>query len=97
MGTLHLYVHIHGCVGLSCEIIIDTYLQLAEMVNLHFLSLLESLLECNSSVFNRLLPLWSPVLFAHSSQVYVYATCSSTTTFEYMYYNTCLFYYYSSG
>ncbi|OXA59651.1 Protein unc-79 [Folsomia candida] len=42
---------------------------LAEMVNLHFLSLLESLLECNSSVFNRLLPLWSPVLFAHSSQL----------------------------
>ncbi|ODN04336.1 Protein unc-79 [Orchesella cincta] len=42
---------------------------LAEMVNLHFLSLLESLLECNSSVFSRLLPLWNPVLFAHHGQL----------------------------
>ncbi|CAG7837387.1 unnamed protein product [Allacma fusca] len=42
---------------------------LAEMVNLHFLTLLESLLECNSSVFNRLLPLWSPVLYAHTGQL----------------------------
>lgn len=45
-------------------------MQLAEMVNLHFLSLLESLLECNSSVFSRLLPLWNPVLYAHHGQVY---------------------------
>ncbi|XP_050556133.1 protein unc-79 homolog isoform X14 [Spodoptera frugiperda] len=35
---------------------------LAETVNLHFLSLLESLLECNSTVLNKLLPLWSPIL-----------------------------------
>ncbi|KPJ10661.1 Protein unc-79-like [Papilio machaon] len=36
--------------------------QLAETVNLHFLSLLESLLDCNSTVLNRLLPMWTPVL-----------------------------------
>ncbi|KAL0819173.1 hypothetical protein ABMA28_008426 [Loxostege sticticalis] len=35
---------------------------LAETVNLHFLSLLESLLECNSTVLNKLLPLWMPIL-----------------------------------
>ncbi|XP_026332052.1 protein unc-79 homolog isoform X2 [Hyposmocoma kahamanoa] len=35
---------------------------LAETVNLHFLSLLESLLECNSTVLNKLLPLWTPIL-----------------------------------
>ncbi|XP_063832705.1 protein unc-79 homolog [Ostrinia nubilalis] len=35
---------------------------LAETVNLHFLSILESLLECNSTVLNKLLPLWTPIL-----------------------------------
>ncbi|CAH4034850.1 unnamed protein product [Pieris brassicae] len=35
---------------------------LAETVNLHFLSLLESLLECNSTLLNKLLPLWTPLL-----------------------------------
>ncbi|KAJ2954595.1 hypothetical protein O0L34_g2890 [Tuta absoluta] len=35
---------------------------LAETVNLHFLSLLESLLECNSTVLSKLLPLWTPIL-----------------------------------
>ncbi|XP_028035618.1 protein unc-79 homolog isoform X2 [Bombyx mandarina] len=35
---------------------------LAEAVNLHFLGLLESLLECNSTVLTKLLPLWTPVL-----------------------------------
>ncbi|XP_073959822.1 uncoordinated protein 79-like [Choristoneura fumiferana] len=35
---------------------------LAETVNLHFLGLLESLLECNSTVLNKLLPLWTPIL-----------------------------------
>ncbi|CAK1545778.1 unnamed protein product [Leptosia nina] len=35
---------------------------LAETVNLHFLGLLESLLECNSTLLNKLLPLWTPLL-----------------------------------
>lgn len=42
---------------------------LAEMVNLHFLSLLEALVECNSSVLSKLMPIWSPVLFAHYIQL----------------------------
>ncbi|XP_054270817.1 protein unc-79 homolog isoform X2 [Macrosteles quadrilineatus] len=42
---------------------------LAEMVNLHFLSLLEGLLECNSAILSKLLPIWSPVLFAHYIQL----------------------------
>jgi len=43
--------------------------QLAEMVNLHFLSLLEALLEVNASILGKLMPLWTPVLFAHYMQV----------------------------
>ncbi|XP_065352317.1 protein unc-79 homolog isoform X2 [Cloeon dipterum] len=42
---------------------------LAEMVNLHFLSLLEALLECNSTVLSKLLPLWCPVLYSHQHQL----------------------------
>lgn len=44
-------------------------LQLAEMVNLHFLSLLEALLECGSILLSKLLPLWSPILYSHHVQV----------------------------
>ncbi|KAF4533554.1 hypothetical protein B566_EDAN001039 [Ephemera danica] len=42
---------------------------LAEMVNLHFLSLLEALLECNSMVLSKLLPLWCPVIYTHQQQL----------------------------
>lgn len=48
------------------------YFQLAEMVNLHFLSLLEALLECRSLLLSKLLPLWSPILFSHHVQVSKY-------------------------
>ena len=42
---------------------------LAEMVNLHFLLLMEALMECNSSVLGKLLPLWTPVFFAYNTQL----------------------------
>lgn len=42
------------------------YFQLSEMVNLHFLSLLEALKETNSTILSKLLPLWSPVLSSHT-------------------------------
>merc|ERR1712045_621491 len=42
---------------------------LAEMVNLHFLGLMEALMECNSSVLGKLLPLWTPVFFAYNTQL----------------------------
>lgn len=42
---------------------------MAEMINLHFLSLLEALLEVHSSVLSKLLPIWTPILFAHHIQV----------------------------
>ncbi|XP_024081973.1 protein unc-79 homolog isoform X2 [Cimex lectularius] len=38
--------------------------KLAEMVNTHFLGLLEALLECKSAVLNKLMPVWSPVLYS---------------------------------
>ncbi|XP_059622044.1 protein unc-79 homolog [Phlebotomus argentipes] len=41
-------------------------LQLSEMVNLHFLSLLEALKETKSTILAKLLPLWSPVLSSNT-------------------------------
>ena len=42
---------------------------LAEMVNLHFLSLMEALLECRSTILTKLMPLWCPVLMAYSTSL----------------------------
>ncbi|ESO85360.1 hypothetical protein LOTGIDRAFT_154853 [Lottia gigantea] len=42
---------------------------LAEMVNLHFLSLMESLQECNSAVLTKLFPMWTTILFAYHSKL----------------------------
>ena len=42
---------------------------LAEMVNLHFLSLMEAFMECHSTILVKLMPLWTPVLFAYSTQL----------------------------
>ncbi|GFT07465.1 protein unc-79 homolog [Nephila pilipes] len=42
----------------------EEYPQLAEMVSLHFLSLMEALQECNSTILARLLPMWTPVLYS---------------------------------
>ncbi|KAK3093633.1 hypothetical protein FSP39_018303 [Pinctada imbricata] len=41
--------------------------ELAEMVNLHFLSLMEALRECNSSVLAKLFPMWTSILFTYHS------------------------------
>ena len=43
--------------------------QLGEMVNLHFLSLMEALAECNASTLARLLPVWTQVFYAYNEQV----------------------------
>ncbi|KAK3579716.1 hypothetical protein CHS0354_000200 [Potamilus streckersoni] len=42
---------------------------LAEMVNLHFLSLMEALQECNSSVLAKLFPMWTSILYAYHGQL----------------------------
>ncbi|XP_025104233.1 protein unc-79 homolog isoform X4 [Pomacea canaliculata] len=42
---------------------------LAEMVNLHFLSLMEALQECNSSVLAKLFPMWTPILYTYHAQL----------------------------
>ena len=39
------------------------------MVNLHFLSLMEALLECRATILAKLMPLWCPVLHAYNIQV----------------------------
>ncbi|PIK34598.1 hypothetical protein BSL78_28574 [Apostichopus japonicus] len=42
---------------------------LADMVNLHFLSLMEALQECNSSVLAKLFPLWTQILFSYPTKL----------------------------
>lgn len=42
---------------------------LAEMVNLHFLSLMEALQECNSSVLAKLCPMWTSILYSYHAQL----------------------------
>ncbi|XP_022099411.1 protein unc-79 homolog isoform X2 [Acanthaster planci] len=42
---------------------------LADMVNLHFLSLMEALQECNSSVLTKLFPMWTSILFSYPSKL----------------------------
>ncbi|XP_054711004.1 protein unc-79 homolog [Uloborus diversus] len=42
----------------------EEYPQLSEMVSLHFLSLMEALQECNSTILARLLPMWTPVMYS---------------------------------
>ncbi|RWS14223.1 protein unc-79-like protein [Dinothrombium tinctorium] len=42
---------------------------LAEMVSLHFLSLMEALMDCNSNILARLLPMWTPVFHSYEGQL----------------------------
>ncbi|KAL8611054.1 hypothetical protein ACOMHN_042670 [Nucella lapillus] len=39
------------------------------MVNLHFLSLMEALQECNSSVLAKLFPMWTSILYSYHAQL----------------------------
>lgn len=43
--------------------------KLSDMVSLHFLSLMEALMECNSTVLARLLPMWTPALYSYHGQI----------------------------
>ncbi|KAF5283433.1 hypothetical protein FQA39_LY04809 [Lamprigera yunnana] len=42
---------------------------LSEIVSIHFLSMLEALLECHSTLVGKLLPLWTPVLCSNHIQL----------------------------
>ncbi|CAH1121158.1 unnamed protein product [Ceutorhynchus assimilis] len=42
---------------------------LSEIVSLHFLSMLEALIECQSTFVTKLLPLWTPVLSSNQIQL----------------------------
>lgn len=44
-------------------------LQLADMVNLHFVNTLQALQQVNSAVLCQLYPMWEPVLTAHHAHV----------------------------
>ncbi|CAH2007931.1 unnamed protein product [Acanthoscelides obtectus] len=41
----------------------------SEMVSLHFLSMLEALMECHSTIVGKLLPLWTSVLSSNQLQL----------------------------
>ena len=43
------------------------------MVSLHFLSLMEALLECRSTILAKLMPLWCPVLHAYNIAVFFFS------------------------
>ncbi|XP_074599916.1 UNC-79 domain-containing protein isoform X2 [Brevipalpus obovatus] len=43
--------------------------KLAEMVSLHFLSLMEAFMECNSNMLARLRPMWIPVFRSYEGQL----------------------------
>ncbi|XP_034946562.1 protein unc-79 homolog isoform X2 [Chelonus insularis] len=67
--TMNILVEFWAKVTPSILQLVSTSRALAEMVNLHFLSLLEALLEVQSVVLSKLLPLWSPILFSHHIQL----------------------------
>ncbi|XP_011310336.1 protein unc-79 homolog isoform X3 [Fopius arisanus] len=67
--TMNILVEFWGKVTPSILQLVSTSKVLAEMVNLHFLSLLEALLECQSVLLSKLLPLWSPILYSHHAQL----------------------------
>ncbi|XP_043278465.1 protein unc-79 homolog isoform X2 [Venturia canescens] len=67
--TMNILLEFWGKVTPSILKLVSTSKVLAEMVNLHFLSLLEALLECRSILLSKLLPLWSPILFSHHVQL----------------------------
>uniref|UniRef100_T1KYI8 Uncharacterized protein n=1 Tax=Tetranychus urticae TaxID=32264 RepID=T1KYI8_TETUR len=58
-----------GILQLVCHSKVDEPPQLAEMVSLHFLSLIEALMECNSNILARLLPMWVPVFRSYEGQL----------------------------
>ncbi|XP_047487267.1 protein unc-79 homolog [Penaeus chinensis] len=57
--------HLHDALEFIADVHTLTKVKLGEMVNLHFLSLMEALHECQSTVLTKLLPLWAPVLYTH--------------------------------
>ncbi|KAK0097709.1 hypothetical protein PV326_014335 [Microctonus aethiopoides] len=67
--TMNILLEFWGKVTPSILQLVSTTKVLAEMVNLHFLSLLEALLECQSVLLTKLIPLWSPILFSHHIQL----------------------------
>ncbi|XP_017885375.1 protein unc-79 homolog isoform X4 [Ceratina calcarata] len=67
--TMNILLDFWGTVTPCILQLVEFSKVLAEMVNLHFLSLLEALLECGSIVLSKLLPLWSPILYSHHIQL----------------------------
>ncbi|XP_074099660.1 UNC-79 domain-containing protein isoform X1 [Cotesia typhae] len=67
--TMNILLEFWGKVTPNILQLVSTSKVLAEMVNLHFLSLLEALLECQSVLLSKLFPLWSQILFSQHVQL----------------------------
>ncbi|ERL94236.1 hypothetical protein D910_11517, partial [Dendroctonus ponderosae] len=66
--TMNILFDFWGKVTPSILQLVQQSRSLSEIVSLHFLSMLEALIECQSTFVAKLLPLWTPVLSSNQIQ-----------------------------
>uniref|UniRef100_A0AAR5PWG4 Protein unc-79 homolog n=1 Tax=Dendroctonus ponderosae TaxID=77166 RepID=A0AAR5PWG4_DENPD len=67
--TMNILFDFWGKVTPSILQLVQQSRSLSEIVSLHFLSMLEALIECQSTFVAKLLPLWTPVLSSNQIQL----------------------------
>ncbi|XP_031621809.1 protein unc-79 homolog isoform X2 [Contarinia nasturtii] len=64
--TMSILIEFWGKVTPCILSLVSSSKMMSEMVNLHFINLLEALKETRCTILTKLLPLWSPVLSSHT-------------------------------